>query len=57
MVLNQLLPGLNFNGHIVIFLDGRYVCGGSPEKVLKKCGYYEIKYSCIKDNVLVITCK
>lgn len=57
MVLKQVLPGLNFNGHVVVLFNGVPICGGSPEKIVKKCGYYEVKYSCVRDGVLLITCK
>lgn len=57
MVLIQALKTLKFDGHIAVMFDGRYFCGGNAEKVIKKCGYYEIESSCIRDNVLILYVK
>lgn len=57
MIVKQVLDGLCFNGHVVLIFDGRILTGGSPGKVCKKYGFYEISYFCIQDNVLIIRCK
>lgn len=57
MIVKQVLDGLKFNGHVVLMFQGRVLAGGSPDRVCKKYGIYEISYSSIQDKVLVICCK
>lgn len=57
MIVKQVLDGLKFNGHVVLIFQGRILTGGNPARVCYKYGCYEVSYSCIQDNTLIINCK
>lgn len=58
MVVVTLLRAMNFDGQVSIRRKGKdwfeYLGGGSPMRVCRRCGYYEVVRTCIIDGVLVV---